>query len=57
MNRAFLIVLVPAILVVLAYLLLGWGYAVSAPVAMAALVLAGALVVWRRRKRPSADPR
>ena len=52
MNKAFLIILVPAVIVSLAWLTVGWGTRVSVPVGIAVLVagLACAAVLLRRRR-------
>lgn len=55
MNRAFLIILAPALLVFVVSLGLGWGLLVSLRVGIALLLVAGvALLVRRRRGRPAA---
>ena len=56
MNRAFLIILVPAALVAAAFLGVGWGYTVSLSAGLAVLALAGGAFLLRRRKaHPTPD--
>ncbi len=50
MNRAFLIILAPALLVFLLALGLGWGLRVSWPVGVLLLVIACVALLIRRRK-------
>jgi len=55
MNRGFLIILAPGLLVALLYLGFGWDLRVSWPAALVVLVLAGGALLVRRR-RVSARP-
>lgn len=53
MNKAFLIILVPAMIVALAWITVGWGLRASVPVGFAFLIagLAVAAILLRRRRR------
>lgn len=53
MNKAFLIILIPAVVVSLAWLTAGWGLRVSVPVGVVVLLIASVstIVFLRRRKR------
>jgi hypothetical protein len=53
MNKAFLIILIPAVVVSLAWLTAGWGLRVSVPVGVVVLLIAfvSAIVFLRRRRR------
>jgi hypothetical protein len=53
MNKAFLIILVPAVVVSLAWLTAGWGLRVSVPagIAVVLITLVSAIVFLRRRRR------
>lgn len=55
MNKAFLIILVPAVIVALAWITVGWGLRASVPVGIAILVagLTAAASLLRRRRRDS----
>ncbi len=58
MNKAFLIILVPAIAVSVAWLTVGWGTRVSAPVgiAMVIVLLVCIFMILRRQgQKPEAD--
>jgi len=57
MNRAFLIILAPALLVALVYLAAGWGWRVSLPVGIGALALGGVLLFFARRARHASGAR
>ena len=59
MNKAFLIILIPAVLVSLAWITAGWGLRVSVPVGIAVLLaaLASTIVFLRRRRRSSETSR
>ena len=48
MNRAFLLVFAPALLVALAYLGIGWNLRVSLALGVALLAVAGGALLWRR---------
>ncbi len=53
MNKAFVIILVPAVVVSLAWLTAGWGLRVSVPVGVVVLLITfvSTIVFLRRRKR------
>lgn len=53
MNRAFLIILIPAVIVSLAWITAGWGLRVSVPVGIAVLLIAlvSTIVFLKRRRR------
>ena len=53
MNKAFLIILIPAVIVSLAWITAGWGWRISVPVGIAVLLaaLASTIVFLRRRRR------
>jgi membrane protein YdbS with pleckstrin-like domain len=53
MNKAFLIILIPAVVVSLAWLTAGWGLRVSVPVGVVVLLIAfvSTIVFLKRRKR------
>ena len=51
MNRAFLLIFAPALLVALAYLGIGWNLRVSLSLGVALLAVAGGALLWRRGKR------
>jgi hypothetical protein len=58
MNRAFLIILAPTLLVAAAFLAVGWGITVSLPAGLGVLGLAGVAYLLRRlgrRARPQAS--
>jgi len=57
MNRGLLIIVVPAMLVALLYLAVGWGYAVSAMAAAGGLVLVAAVLLWRHKRHAENSPR
>ncbi len=51
MNRGFLIIFVPAGVVALAYLAVGWGYRVSLKAGLLMLLVTGvALLVYHKRR-------
>lgn len=54
MNRAFLIVIAPGVLVALLYLGFGWDFQVSLWLGLAVLGAAGAAYAWRRWRRRAA---
>jgi membrane protein YdbS with pleckstrin-like domain len=53
MNKAFLIILIPAVIVSLAWITAGWGFRVSVPVGIVVLLIAlvSTIVLLRRRRR------
>lgn len=52
MNKAFLIILIPAVVVSLAWLTAGWGLRVSVPVGIVVLLIAFvSIIVFLRRRR------
>ena len=58
MNKAFLIILIPAVVVSLAWLTVGWGMRVSVPVGIAILLaglVSAAILLRRRRRSPEAS--
>jgi hypothetical protein len=57
MNRAFLILAVPAVVISLAWITVGWGLRASVPAGITVLVVAGAGLVWWRQKRGAAAGR
>lgn len=57
MNRAFLILAIPAVVVSLAWITVGWGLRASVPAGIAVLVVAGAGLVWWWHKRGAAAGR
>ena len=57
MNRAFLIILAPALLVALLYLGFGWDLRISLPLGLVLLVAAAGVLLWRRPKLRAGDNR
>jgi len=55
MNRAFLIILAPALLVAMTFLAMGWGYRVSVRAGVIVLAVAAAAHLLRRawQKKPA----
>ena len=50
MNRAFLVIAIPALAVALFWITFGWGWRVSLPAGIAIIILATAgFLIWRRR--------
>ncbi len=55
MNRAFLIIGIPAFVVSFCWLAFGWGLRVAIPVILGELaIVTGAVIYLRRRKTPTA---
>jgi hypothetical protein len=53
MNKAFIIICIPAFITSFLYLSIGWGLRVSIPVTLGEIAVAvGGLVYLRRRKAP-----
>lgn len=50
MNRAFLMIVAPALLVALVYLGFGWGLRVAWPVGVVLLAVGGVALLWRRKR-------
>ncbi len=58
MNKAFLIILIPAVAVSLAWTTAGWGLRVSVPLGIGVLIIAFVstiVFVRRRRRNPEAS--
>ncbi|MFY9801493.1 MAG: hypothetical protein WA211_08255 [Candidatus Acidiferrales bacterium] len=56
MNRAFLIILVPFILVTIFWLTLGWGWRVAMMGGCLEIAIAAAVAVFFSRRRAAANP-
>jgi ABC-type Co2+ transport system permease subunit len=55
MNRAFLIIGIPALVVSFYWTAFGWGFRVAIPLALVELALAAGVVIYLRRRRPQVD--
>lgn len=54
MNRAFLIIAIPAFVVTFCWLTIGYGLRVAVPVVAAELAVAAGAVIYLRRRNPAA---
>jgi len=57
MNRAFIIIAVPAFITSFMYLTVGWGLLVSIPVTLAEIALSVGTVIYLRRRKAASDQR